>query len=59
MPRSPQIRKSPAAPSLSFPYQVVAAGVVLAGEARDAGAPGGFVALDGSGGGAAAPFFNT
>jgi hypothetical protein len=31
-----QIRKSPAAPSVSFPYAVTAAGVVLVGEARDA-----------------------
>ncbi len=57
-----QIRKSPAAPSLSFPYQVVSAGVVLAGEARDAGAPGAFFPQDGGiggAGGSAAPFFNT
>ena len=32
-----QIRKSPAAPALSFPYAVTEAGVVLCGEGRDAG----------------------
>jgi RAD51-like protein 1 len=36
----PQIRKSPAAPALAFPYEVRSAGVVLVGDARDAGVPG-------------------
>lgn len=36
----PQIRKSPAAPSLAFPYQVTGAGVVLVGAAFDASAAG-------------------
>ena len=38
--RIPQIRKSPAAPALAFPYEVQSAGVVLLGDARDAGAAG-------------------
>jgi len=38
--RMPQIRKSPAAPALAFPYEVQSAGVVLIGDARDAGAAG-------------------
>jgi hypothetical protein len=51
-----QIRKSPAAPAVAFPYEVQSSGVVFVGDARDAAAPGAAVVAAEEDGGAA--FFN-